>query len=113
LQKNNRDECFLPLSLGNTARHPQVLHPKVESTRQNRKIKGVLVNSPTFTWAYTRTFKEREIEEILNSIDTDSFSNQTANGMLFILIKHFDNELQKIFTETITSNLEKLKIRTL
>jgi hypothetical protein len=28
---------------------------KLESTRRDRK-KGVLVNTPTLTWAYTRTF---------------------------------------------------------
>jgi hypothetical protein len=52
---------------------------KVESTRMDR-VKGVLVNTPTFVRAYTRTFKERGIEEILNSDGIGSFSN----GMLFI-----------------------------
>jgi hypothetical protein len=37
--------------------------------------KGVLVNTPTLAWAYTRTFKERGREEILNSVDIGSFSN--------------------------------------
>jgi hypothetical protein len=31
--------------------------------------KGVLVNTPTLSWAYTRTLKERGKEEICNSID--------------------------------------------
>jgi lantibiotic modifying enzyme len=52
--------------------------PSKSWIHQAEQEKGVLVNTPTFTWAYTRTFKEREIEEILNSIDTDSFSNQTG-----------------------------------
>jgi hypothetical protein len=30
---------------------------------------GVLVNTPTLTWMYTRTFKERREEEIRNSTD--------------------------------------------
>jgi hypothetical protein len=29
-------------------------------TRRDREEKNVLVNTPTFTWAYTRTFKEGE-----------------------------------------------------
>jgi hypothetical protein len=33
--------------------------PSTESSRQDKK-KGVLVNTPTLTWAYTWTFKERE-----------------------------------------------------
>jgi hypothetical protein len=50
--------------LGNTARHPSTSvpsHRKVESTpgRMIGKM-GVLVNTPTLTWAYTRTFKERQ-----------------------------------------------------
>jgi hypothetical protein len=47
----------LPLSLGNTARHPQVLCPQKEKVNSPEGKKGVLVN----TWAYTRTFKERGI----------------------------------------------------
>jgi hypothetical protein len=49
----------LPLSLGNTARHPQVLCPQKEKVnlRGGKGNKGVLVN----TWAYTRTFKETGI----------------------------------------------------
>jgi hypothetical protein len=31
--------------------------------------KGVLVNTPTLSWAYTRTLKGRGKEEICNSID--------------------------------------------
>jgi hypothetical protein len=42
----------LPLCLGNTARYLQLLHPSADEL-------GVLVNTPIFTWAYTRTFKER------------------------------------------------------
>ncbi len=49
----------LPLSLGNTARHPQVLCPQKEKVNPPEGLgkKGVLVN----TWAYTGTFKERGI----------------------------------------------------
>ena len=39
----------------------QLLHPSTEEfnyTRRDR-VKEVLVNTPTFTWAYTRTLKER------------------------------------------------------
>jgi hypothetical protein len=51
---------FLLLSLGNTARHPLVMASSelVEYTRRDRK-KGVLVNTPTLTWVYTKTFKDR------------------------------------------------------
>ncbi len=31
------------------------------------------MNTPTFTWAYTRTFKERGKGEFRNSIDIGSF----------------------------------------
>jgi hypothetical protein len=58
---------------------PQVLHPSSEElndTRRDRVKKGVLVNTPTFTWAYTRTFKERGKKEIRNSIDVSSFPMQ-------------------------------------
>jgi hypothetical protein len=51
---------FLPLSLlGNTARQVPdkcSIRSKVESPHRE---KGVLVNTPIFTWAYTRTFEER------------------------------------------------------
>jgi hypothetical protein len=49
--------------LGNTARHPSTSvpsHRKVESTPGRIGKMGVLVNTPTLTWAYTRTFKERQ-----------------------------------------------------
>jgi hypothetical protein len=39
----------------------------MESTRRDRK-KGVLMNTPTLTWVYKRTFKEKGIEEICDSI---------------------------------------------
>jgi hypothetical protein len=59
--------------------HIQVLHPSTENSNpphhQDRGSKRVLVNTPTFTWAYTRTFKEMGFEEILYSVDTGSFSN--------------------------------------
>jgi hypothetical protein len=46
-----------------------------ESSRLDRK-KGVLVNTPTLTWAYTWTFKERERRD--ESPGIGSFSNQKA-----------------------------------
>jgi hypothetical protein len=56
-----------------------LLHPipaeELTYTRRDRE-KGVLVNTPTFTWAYTRTFKERGKKEIRNSIDVSSFPMQ-------------------------------------
>jgi hypothetical protein len=53
-----------------------LLHPPAEELNYTRRdrVKGVLVNTPTFTWAYTRTFKERAKREIRNSMDTGSFS---------------------------------------
>jgi hypothetical protein len=39
-----------------------LLHPSTEElnyTRRDRVKKGVLVNTPTLAWAYTRTYKER------------------------------------------------------
>jgi hypothetical protein len=36
------------------------------------------VNTLTFTWAYTRTFKEKGGEEIRNSIEIGGSSNQEA-----------------------------------
>jgi hypothetical protein len=69
--------------MGNTARHLELLHPPAEElnyTRQDR-LKGVLVNTPTLTWTYTRTFlKERGKRDIRNSID-NAFQ---CNGMLFV-----------------------------
>jgi hypothetical protein len=58
----------LPLCLGNTARRD--------------RVKGVLVNTPIFTWAYTRTLKERGKREIRNLIDIGSFFQ--CKGMLCI-----------------------------
>jgi hypothetical protein len=70
----------------NTARHPQVLHPSAEKlnspgSRQDRK-KGALVNTPTLTWVYTRTFKERVRRARNSTTGIGSFFN--PNGMLFI-----------------------------
>jgi hypothetical protein len=54
------------LCLGNTARHPQLLHPSADElndTRRDRVKVNSLVNTgeyTTFIWAYTRTFKEME-----------------------------------------------------
>ncbi len=56
--RKNRDECVLPVSPENTARHPQVLHPQNPPSGNGSK-KEVLVNTPTLTWAYTMTFKEK------------------------------------------------------
>jgi hypothetical protein len=54
-----------------------LLHPPAEELNYTRRdrVKGVLVNTPTFTWAYTRKFKERGKGEIRNSMDTGSFTN--------------------------------------
>jgi hypothetical protein len=32
-KEEHRDKFFLPLSLGNTARHPQLLHPATEELK--------------------------------------------------------------------------------
>jgi hypothetical protein len=52
---------FLPLRLGQPGIDPQVLLPSTEKfkTPGRSAIKGVLVNTPTLTWAYTRTLKEK------------------------------------------------------
>jgi hypothetical protein len=51
-----------------------LLHPadeELNGTRRDRVKKGVLVNTPTFTWAYTRTFKERGRERSLTRLTLD------------------------------------------
>ncbi len=52
---------FLPLRLGQPLVDPQVLLPSTEKLNPPGRsaIKGVLVNTPTLTWAYTRTLKEK------------------------------------------------------
>jgi hypothetical protein len=50
----------------------------------DRVKEGVLENTPTLTWAYTRTFKERGKRDIGNSIDIHGFSINPGGGMLFI-----------------------------
>jgi hypothetical protein len=52
---------FLPLRLGQPGVDPQVLLPSTEKlkTPGRSAIKCVLVNTPTLTWAYTRTLKEK------------------------------------------------------
>ena len=47
--------------MGNTTRYLQLLHPSADELNYTRRgrVKGVHVNTPTFTWAYTRTFKEK------------------------------------------------------
>jgi hypothetical protein len=47
------------------------IHPsadKLNPPRRNRE-KGVLVNTPTLAWAYTRTFEQKGEEGIFNLID--------------------------------------------
>ncbi len=53
---------FLPLGMGNTTRHLQLLHPSDEELNHPRRdrVKGVLVNTPTFTWAYRRIWRKGE-----------------------------------------------------
>jgi hypothetical protein len=72
------ERFVLPLCLENTARHLQLLHPSAEelnySTRRNR-VRDVLVNTSTFTWAYTRGHLKKGDREIRNSIDIGSFSS--------------------------------------
>ncbi len=64
--------------------------------------KGVLVNTPTFTWVYTRKLKKGK-EEIHNLIDCSSFCGQDA---VFLNKKKW---VTKILTET--TSQEKLKMR--
>jgi hypothetical protein len=51
---------FLPSGLGNIRPgiHKCSFRSIVEYTRQDRKKDG-FVNTPTLTWVYTRTFKEK------------------------------------------------------
>jgi hypothetical protein len=43
------------------ARHPYTSVSSAEELNPPVEKKGVLVNTPTLTWAYTKTFKEEEI----------------------------------------------------
>jgi hypothetical protein len=81
-KRKKRDQfcpTFMPGKYSQTSTVAPSIRWRVEYTRRDR-VKGVLVNTPTFTWAYTRAFKERGKGEIRNSMDTGSFTN----GMLFI-----------------------------
>jgi hypothetical protein len=53
-----------------------VLHPQNPTGNRQDEKKEVLVNTPTLTWAYTRTFKERGRRD--ESPGIGSFSNQKA-----------------------------------
>jgi hypothetical protein len=57
------------------ARHPYTSVSSAEELNPPVEKKGVLVNTPTLTWAYTKTFKEREKRY---SSDIGSFSSQTG-----------------------------------
>jgi hypothetical protein len=59
-KRENIDEFVLPLSLGNPQPgiHRKGFHPSAEKLNPQGRIgnRGLsLVNTPTFTWAYTRT----------------------------------------------------------
>jgi hypothetical protein len=70
-ERKYNNTFFLPLSLGNI--RSGIHRCSNESTRRDKK-KGVLVNTPTLAWAYTRTFKDKG----KNSNDIVSFSTQTG-----------------------------------
>ncbi len=55
------------------------------------------MNTPTFTWAYTRTLKEGGKREICNSIDIGSFSNAIWDAVYL-------NEERKIGYEKYSQN---------
>jgi hypothetical protein len=74
-------------------------------SRHDRK-KGVLVNTPTLTWVYTRTFKERVRRARNSTTGIGSFSNQTGCCLSKSKIK---NGYCNIFTEPTMK--EKLKMR--
>jgi hypothetical protein len=88
-----------------------LLHPSDEElndTRRDRVKRVSLVNTPTFTWAYTRTFKERGKREIRNSVD-NAFDCIAMGWDDFYL-----NKNRKWVTKNIGSrnnNQEKLKMR--
>ncbi len=61
------------------------LHPsdeELKDTRRDRVKKGVLVNTPTFTWAYTRMLKERGKREIRITRLTSVVSSNEMGGFL-------------------------------
>jgi hypothetical protein len=76
-KRKNRDNFVLPLCLGNTARHLQLLHPSAGELNYARRDiggKGVLVNIPEFTWRRRQVHLMKGEREIRNSIDIGSFS---------------------------------------
>ncbi len=67
--RENRNKCyptFMPGKYGQTSIHPLIswIHPDGIGN-----WKGVLVNTPTLAWAYTRTFEQKGEEGIYNLID--------------------------------------------
>jgi hypothetical protein len=78
----NRDKLVLPLSLGNAV--SGILKCSIRRNKLNPPgvigKKGVLVNTPTLTWMYTRTFKERG-KKIRYSIDISTVSSNKRDAV--------------------------------
>ncbi len=74
-KRKNKDQFGPTFVPGKYSQASKSIRWRVESTTSRDRVKGVLVNTPTFTWAYTRTFKERGKWEIRNSADVGSFYN--------------------------------------
>jgi hypothetical protein len=73
-KRMNSYKLFLPLSLGNI--RPGIHRCSNESTRRDKK-KGVLVNTPTLAWAYTRRHlktreRTRPATSVVSPLDRDA-----------------------------------------
>ncbi len=66
------------------------------------------MNTPTFTWAYTRTFKDKGKKE--RSVTRLTSEVVPMQGDAVYLNKKKKNRLRKIF-KTETTSQEKLKMR--
>jgi hypothetical protein len=60
---------FKPGKFGQASIHKCCIGRRFDCYTRWDKKEEILVNTPTLTWMYTRTFKERREEEIRNSTD--------------------------------------------
>jgi hypothetical protein len=88
-----------------------LLHPSADELNYTRRgrVKGVHVNTPIFTWAYTRTFKERGKKGSLTRLTPVVFPMQWDAVYLIKNRKSVTKNIYRITTTT--TSQEKLKMR--